>query len=60
MFSGRIDRNLVIDGVMNGKQFHIEGQGGADDGLSGIHDMKAVFKGKGAFPFSWHVLALWV
>ena len=57
MFSGRIDRNLVIDGVMNDKQFHIEGKGGADDGLSGIHDMKGTFTGKGSLPFSWHVLA---
>ena len=43
---------------MNGKQFHIEGKGGADDGLSGIRDMKGIFTGKGSLPFSWHVLAL--
>ena len=57
MFSGRIDRKFVIDGVMNGKQFHIEGKGGADDGLSGMHDMKGTSTGKGSLPFSWHVLA---
>ena len=56
MFSGRIDRNLVIDGVMNGKTFRITGQGGADDGLSGIQDMKATNVGGNALPFSWYAL----
>ena len=57
MFSGRINRNLIIDGLINGKQFHIQGQGGADDGLAGIHDMKAVYTGDSPLPFSWHILA---
>ena len=57
MFYGRMNRNLIIDGVMNGRPFHIQGQGGADDCLSGIHDMKAIFTGEGPLPFSWHVLA---
>ena len=56
MFSGRIDRNLVIDGVINGKSFRITGQGGADDGLSGIQEMKATHVGGNPLPFSWHAI----